>query len=39
MKIETIQLNEKKPQVTLTAYLLDDSPEMLKGKARPAVII
>ena len=39
MKIETIQLNEKKPQVMLTAYLLDDSPEMLKGKVRPAVII
>jgi len=39
MKIETIQLNNQNPQVTLTTYLLADSPEMLKGQSRPAVII
>lgn len=39
MKIERIQLFEEKKDVTLTAYLLEDSPEMLKGTKRPAVLV
>lgn len=39
MRIETIQLFPEKEKVTLTAYLLDDSKEMLKGGKRPAVLI
>lgn len=39
MKIQTIPLYQEKSQVTLTTYILDDSPEMLKGKKRPAVLI
>ena len=34
-----IQLWEKREDVTLTTYVIDDSPEMLKGKKRPAVIV
>jgi acetyl esterase/lipase len=39
MLIETIQLYENRPDVTLTTYLLSDSPELLNGKKRPAVLI
>ncbi len=39
MRIETIRLKENDEAVTLTAYLVDDSPEMLAGKKRPAVLI
>jgi len=39
MRIEQFHLYEDDPNVTLTAYILDDSPEMLKGKKRPAVLI
>lgn len=39
MKIEQMQLFEEKKHVTLTAYILEDSPEMLKGTKRPAVLI
>ena len=39
MKIEQLYLYEDDPKVTLTAYILDDSPEMLKGKKRPAVLV
>lgn len=39
MKIEKIQLFDNKPNVTLTSYILDDSPEILNGKKRPAVLI
>lgn len=34
-----IMLWEGRDDVTLTTYVLDDSPEMLKGKKRPAVIV
>ena len=37
MKCEKIYLYDDDPKVTLTTYVLDDSPEMLKGKKRPAV--
>lgn len=36
---EKIKLWEGREDVTLTTYVLDDSPEMLKGKKRPAVIV
>lgn len=39
MKIETIKLYENRDDVTLTTYVLDNSSEMLNGKARPAVLI
>lgn len=39
MKIKKINLYPKQKDVTLTTYLWDDSHEMLRGKARPAVII
>lgn len=39
MKIEKIQLSEKLEQVTLTAYVLEDSPEMTKGIKRPGVLV
>ena len=34
-----IKLWDGRDDVTLTTYVLDDSPEMLKGKKRPAVIV
>ena len=39
MKSEVIKLIEGRDDVTLTTYILDDSPEMTQGKARPAVLI
>ena len=39
MYSEKIKLIEGRDDVTLTTYVLDDSPEMLNGKKRPAVII
>ncbi|MFB9769247.1 alpha/beta hydrolase [Lactiplantibacillus modestisalitolerans] len=39
MQIKEIQLDEQNPNVTLTAYLLADSAETVKGKPRPAVLI
>ncbi|MBQ9064806.1 MAG: alpha/beta hydrolase [Blautia sp.] len=39
MKIEQFKLYEDDPNVTLTAYILDDSPEMTKGKKRPAFLV
>jgi acetyl esterase/lipase len=36
---EKINLIEGRDDVTLTTYVLDDSPEMLRGKRRPAVIV
>ena len=39
MYIETIQLYEDRKDVTLTAYILDDSAEMLQGRKRPAILI
>jgi acetyl esterase/lipase len=34
-----IRLYEKREDVTLTTYVLEDSPQMLNGKNRPAVLI
>ena len=39
MKTEVIRLYENRDDVTLTTYILQDSPELLAGKTRPAVII
>jgi acetyl esterase/lipase len=39
MIIEKHQLYDDRPDVTLTTYILADSPEMLNGKKRPAVLI
>jgi len=39
MITEVIQLYEDRKEVTLTAYVLEDSPEMLNGKKRPAILI
>ena len=36
---QSIQLYPNKPGVTLTTYVLEDSPELLAGKTRPAVVI
>lgn len=39
MKTDLIRLYENREDVTLTCYLWDDSPELLNGKKRPAVLI
>lgn len=39
MKTEVIQLYKDRKDVTLTTYILQDSPELLAGRARPAVLI
>ena len=39
MKTEVIKLYENREDVTLTTYVLEDSPEMLAGKSRPAILI
>ena len=39
MKCQTIYLREGRTDITLTTYILEDSPEMLGGKRRPAVIV
>lgn len=39
MIFKTIQLYEDRTDVILTTYVLDDSPEMLNGKKRPAVLV
>ncbi len=36
---KTIKLYENREDVTLTTYVLEDSPELLNGKKRPAVLI
>lgn len=36
---ERLKMWEGRDDVTLTTYVLDDSPEMLNGKKRPAVIV
>ncbi len=36
---KTIQLYANRPDVTLTTYVLADSPELLNGKVRPAVLV
>ena len=39
MKCQTIFLREGRTDVTLTTYVLEDSPETLGGMRRPAVIV
>lgn len=39
MLVQKLNLYPERQDVTLTAYILDDSPEMLNGKKRPAVLI
>lgn len=39
MQSETIQIWPERPDVTLTTYLLDDSPDFQTGKRRPAVLV
>jgi acetyl esterase/lipase len=39
MITQTIKLYEKRDDVTLTAYVLSDSPALLNGKKRPAVLV
>lgn len=39
MKTEVLKLYENRDDVTLTTYVLQDSPEMLAGKKRPAILI
>jgi len=39
MITDTITLYENRPDVTLTPYILSDSPELLNGKKRPAVLV
>ena len=39
MHTETLQLYPDRQDVTLTPYVLADSPELLRGKLRPAVLI
>lgn len=39
MIVKTIRLYRKRRDVTLTAYILADSPELLNGKKRPAILI
>lgn len=39
MKTNVIKLYENRDDVTLTTYILEDSPELLRGKTRPAILI
>jgi len=39
MEILKLKLYEDRQDVTLTTYVLSDSPEMLNGKRRPAVLV
>lgn len=39
MRIEKLKIYENREDVTLTGYIIDDSPELLDGKARPTVLI
>ena len=39
MITEVIRLKEGRDDVTLTTYILQDSPDLLNGKARPAILI
>lgn len=39
MKIETFKIYENRDDVTLTSYIVDDSPELLDGKPRPAILV
>ncbi len=39
MKTEVIKLHKNREDVTLSTYILQDSPELLNGKKRPAVLV
>ncbi|GIG30390.1 alpha/beta hydrolase [Cellulomonas marina] len=39
MRTETLRLHDDRDDVTLTTYVLDDSPELLAGAPRPAVLV
>lgn len=39
MKSECIRLREDREDITLTTYVLQDSPDLLAGKKRPAILI
>ena len=39
MKTEVIQLRDGRDDVTLTTYVLQDSPDLLAGQPRPAILI
>ena len=39
MKVEKFKIYPDRADVTLTAYIIDNSPELLNGKARPAILI
>ncbi|MGT2742390.1 alpha/beta hydrolase [Streptococcus plurextorum] len=39
MLIKKFNLDNKRDNVDLTSYILEDSPELLNGKKRPAIII
>lgn len=39
MKIEKLKLYEHREDVSLTCYIVEDSPELLDGKIRPAILI
>lgn len=39
MKTEKFQLFEDRKNVTLTTYILEDSPEILNGKKRPLILV
>lgn len=39
MKNETIKLYDNRDDVSLTTYILQDSPDLLAGKKRPAILI
>jgi len=39
MKCEKIYLYDDRPDVTLTTYIWDESPELQPGQSRPAVIV
>lgn len=39
MKVEKFKIYPDRTDVTLTGYIMDDSPELLNGRARPAILI
>ncbi len=39
MRTVTLKIYENRDDVTLTGYIIEDSPELLNGKPRPAILI
>jgi len=39
MKIENLKIYENREDVTLTGYIIEDSPELMNGRKRPAILI